>query len=141
MKIAKLFVVTSNLMLTGLVFAAPLSSPFPMDGTTVTHQSRGVISLKQLDTGRWNIDCQYRVTGANPSSDNPLTVSIQGSYWSSPDEVKVSGSGYTPNGLTSSNGTLKINNVLRSGMQGSVNFDNYDSTGDLIVYNCTAWKF
>ena len=142
MKIAQRSIVTSSLIFTSLALAgSSLASSFPLDEITVNHQSRGVISLKELDRGRWNIDCQYRVIGMEPSSGNPLAVSIHGSYYGNSDEVMVSGSGYTPNGLTASSGTLKINNVLRDGMVGSVSFDNYDSIGDLIVFNCTAWKF
>lgn len=139
MKITKLFVIAGSLMITTLAIASPLST-FPLDGVTVNHHSRGLISLRTVERGRWNVDCQYKVMGANPNPGNPLAVSIQGSYLESSNEVTVSGSGYTPNGLTSPSGNLKINNVWR-GMAGSVSFDNYDSTGDLIIFNCSAWRF
>lgn len=141
MKIEKLVVVTSSLLFTGLALAGHATAvTFPLDGITVSHQSRDVISLRMLDKGYWNIDCQYKVIGRVPNSGNPLAVSIRGSNYGSEDEVMISGSGYTPNGLTASSGTLKINHVWK-GMAGSVTFDNYDSTADLVVYNCAAWKF
>ncbi len=150
-KYAKLSIGMIALFSTSLAAAGNFSVPVVNLGGVIVNHAVGAVNSKSIplaplsdygDLVRWNISCDYKIQenggAAAPSQSNPMVVNI------TIDEfVKFYGTDFGGEGFTSSSGTIKSNRVLafsgwQNGHTTSIQFDNYDATGDLIVSNCTA---